>query len=260
MAIFLSIGLGMASPYFVLMIKPELVKFIPKPGRWMEKFKESMGFVLLATVIWLLYVLGTTIGAEGVVRTVAFLTSIAFAAWLIDSFTDLLSPPLARARIWCFALLWVATSFYFCYASLPNFGLVPSQAIVISQNLPTESDTIRWLPYSVSELDKAIRSGKTVLLDFSAEWCLTCKVNERTVLDSKPVVEKMLALKVVPMKADWTTQDPQISALLAKFNRSGVPLYVIFPARNPTKPIVLPEVITPDLVLQKLAEAGPSQN
>jgi thiol:disulfide interchange protein DsbD len=96
-------------------------------------------------------------------------------------------------------------------------------------------------------------------LDFTAEWCLTCHVNENTVLDSNPVVEKLKALNVVTMQADWTLQDRQITALLNKFGRSGVPLYVIFPADKASEPIVLPEVITQGIVLEKLDQAGPSK-
>ncbi len=259
-AIFFAIGLGMSLPYFLLMAKPDLIRFMPKPGAWMERFKESMGFVLLATVAWLLFVLGTTIGADGVVRTVGFLIAIAFAAWVVSSFTSLCSSPTAKTRAWAAALSVVALSFYFCYGSRPGFGLNSLPATVISRNLPGEPGAIDWQPYTVAKLDGALNSGKTVFLDFTAEWCLTCKVNERTVLDSKPVVDKMKALNIVAIKADWTTQNPQISSLLAKFNRFGVPLYVIFPAGKPTQPIVLPEVLSPELVLEKLNEAGPSKN
>jgi thiol:disulfide interchange protein len=260
LAIFFTIGIGMALPYFALMINPGLIKFIPKPGYWMEKFKEAMGFVLLATVVWLLYVLGTVIGAEGVVRTVAFLVSIGFATWVVSSFTDLSSSPMQKSRAWGVSMLAVGLTFYFCYAALPGFGMLPEQMARMPDKVATLPNEINWLPFNVSELEKALGKDKTVMLDFTAEWCLTCKVNERTVLDSAPVVEKLKALNVVTMKADWTTQDPQITALLSKFSRPGVPLYVIFPAGKPTQPIVLPEVITPDLVREKLAEAGPSKS
>ena len=158
------------------------------------------------------------------------------------------------------SLLAVGLTFYFCYAALPGFGMLPEQMARMPNNVATLPNEINWLPFNVSQLEQALGKDKTVMLDFTAEWCLTCKVNERTVLDSAPVVEKLKALNVVTMKADWTTQDPQITALLSKFSRPGVPLYVIFPAGKPTQPIVLPEVITPDLVREKLAEAGPSKS
>jgi thiol:disulfide interchange protein DsbD len=118
---------------------------------------------------------------------------------------------------------------------------------------------VKWQKFSVQDLDKALSGHKTVLLDFTADWCLTCKYNEQTVLESGPVVAKITALNVVPMQADWTDGDPQVTKLLNKFNRSGVPLYVIFPADKPTEPIVLPEVIDQGMMLAKLDQAGASK-
>lgn len=253
--IFLTIGVGMASPYFLLMLRPDMLKFIPKPGVWMERFKESMGFVLLATVVWLLYTLGHVTGVDGVIRAAALLVVVSFAAWMVSNFTNLSSTTSQKYRIWTLSLLVVAIGFYVFYGSQPGFGLTPVSVNIAAA--PGEG-AVAWKPYDLKNLEAALKDKKTVLLDFTADWCLTCKVNEKTVLDSKPVTDKLKALNVVTMQADWTTQNPEISKLLAKFNRSGVPLYVIFPGKNPTRPIVLPEVITQDLVLKALDEAGAS--
>jgi len=258
LSIFFTIGLGMASPYVILMLKPKWIKFIPKPGTWMERFKESMGFVLLVTVLWLLYVLGRLVGSDGVVRTLGFLIAISFATWLTNSFTSLRSKPSTIYGMWGMALLVVAMSFYLCYASQPGYGLIVQQQKVL-ENLPESASAIEWKPYTEAALNSAVAENKTVMLDFTADWCLTCKVNERAVLQSASVVDKLKSLNVVTMKVDFTKQDPVVTKLLHKFNRSGVPLYVIFPAKNATEPIVLPEVITTDLVVEKLNEAGPSQ-
>jgi thiol:disulfide interchange protein DsbD len=129
---------------------------------------------------------------------------------------------------------------------------VPSK---VSLTDSSNSTAINWQPYSLSKLEAALQEKKTVFIDFTADWCLTCKVNEKTVLESQPVIDKLKTLNVVTMQADWTTQNPEISKLLSKFNRSGVPLYVIFPGKNPTKPIVLPEIITQSLVLEALEKA-----
>ncbi len=255
--IFLTIGVGMALPYFVLLLRPDMLKFIPKPGVWMERFKESMGFVLMATVVWLLYILGQTTGTDGVIRAVAFLVAIAFAAWIIASFTNLSSSSSRKNGIWGLALSVVAISFYACYGSLPGYGLTTVKQVGTATSAGA-TGVIDWKPYDLSELEKNLKSGKTVFVDFTADWCLTCKVNERTVLDSKPVTDKLKTLNVVTMQADYTNQSPAIGKILAKFNRSGVPLYIVFPGKNPTKPIVLPEVITQDLVLKALDQAGAS--
>ena len=108
-----------------------------------------------------------------------------------------------------------------------------------------DPDEILWEPFSLAKLEGYLDAENAVFLDFTAEWCLTCKVNERTVLADDTVVEKFRSTKIITVKADWTSRNPDITRLLAKFGRSGVPLYVVFPEGKPREPIVLPEVITP---------------
>jgi thiol:disulfide interchange protein DsbD len=258
LGIFEAVGLGMSLPYLLLTINPNWLRFIPKPGVWMEKFKEAMGFVLLATVAWLLSVVGAQVGASGVQSVGFFLTGIAFAVWVSARFTDLSSTTQRKAVVWSISGVISAVCLYVFVLSRPDLmGNVPSEPAT-AKTAVTESG-ITWLPFSIDDLDKNIAANKTIFLDFTADWCLTCKVNEKTVLESAPVVEQLKALNVVTMKADWTRRDETISKLLQKFQRSGVPLYVVFPAGKGSSPIVLPEVITPQLVVDKLKEAGPSK-
>ncbi|HEY9730688.1 MAG TPA: thioredoxin family protein [Drouetiella sp.] len=252
--IFFTIGLGMSLPYLLLTAKPDWMRFMPKPGVWMEKFKESLGFVLLATVAWLLGVLGTELGPQGMVSTLSFLVALSFAGWLVGRFIDLTSDKGRKITVYSIAAAITAIAFYYFIYPLPGIG----QKMQSAEKEHTDSP-IKWQPFTVDALDKNLSEHKTVLLDFTADWCLTCKFNEKTVLDSDAVVNKIKALNVVPMQADWTVQDPQITQLLNKFNRSGVPLYVIFPASKPNQPIILPEVINQQMVLEKLEEAGKSQ-
>ena len=257
--IFEAVGLGMSLPYLLLTINPNWLRFIPKPGVWMEKFKEAMGFVLLATVAWLLSVVGAQVGASGVQSVGFFLTGIAFAVWVAARFPDLSSTMQRKAVVWSISGVISAVCLYVFVLSRPDLmGNLPA-ATTASKTAVTEAG-ITWLPFSIEDLDKNIAANKTILLDFTADWCLTCKVNEKTVLDSAPVVEQLKALNVVTMKADWTRRDETISKLLQKFQRSGVPLYVVFPAGKGSSPIVLPEVITPQLLVDKLKEAGPSKS
>lgn len=251
--IFFTIGLGMSLPYLILTARPEWMRFMPKPGVWMEKFKESLGFVLLATVAWLLQVLGTELGIEGIVATSYFLIALAFSAWLVGRFTDLTSTQGRKITVFSIAFIISAAAFYYFVYPLPGIGLKANSV----KRVATDS-LIKWEPFTVSALDKALSENKTVFLDFTADWCLTCKFNEKNVLDTPAVIEKLQALNVVTMQADWTVQDPEITQLLNKFNRSGVPLYVIFPAGKPDQPIVLPELIDQKLVLDKLDLAGRS--
>jgi thiol:disulfide interchange protein DsbD len=202
-----------------------------------------------------MWVLGAQVGVEAVVWNLAFLVSIAFAAWLIARFTDLTSTNQRKFTVWGIAAVITAAAFYFFICV--EFAEAAKRASIAAA--PTSADGITWEPLDLKKLTDDVNGGKTVFLDFTAQWCLTCKVNENTVLATAPVVEKMKALHVVTMRADWTSQDANITKLLNKFNRSGVPLYVIFPAGKATDPIVLPEVITQGIVLDSLDKAGPSK-
>lgn len=260
LGIFFASGLGMSLPYLVFTAFPKLMKFFPKPGMWMEKFKESMGFVLMATVVWLMGVLGNQVGPDGVTWTGFFLVAIAFAAWIVSRFTDLTSDAKRKAKVWTVASLVGLGAFYFCIVKQPSVsnGLFGGARQIAQQEEQGEGK-IKWQPFTVDALNKTLAANNTVLLDFTASWCLTCKANESLILNSDNVKKKLEDLKVVTMKADWTNQDADITKLLNKFGRSGVPLYVVFPAGKPTEPIVLPEVITESLVIEKLDQAGPSK-
>ena len=266
--IFLTISVGMAFPYVVLTANPAWMKYIPKPGVWMEKFKESMGFLLVATVVWLMWVLAQQVGINATMSAVGFLVAMSFAVWIVGRFTDLTSDSRRKSVVYSCAGVVVVAAYFVCLAPFPQLlsmqaaqkagGFTEASALAVSSSATESGEHINWTPFTVATLDNELKSGKTVFIDFTADWCLTCKVNENTVIATTPVVDEMKKLNVVTLKADWTRQDPDISKLLTKFGRSGVPLYVIFPASRPTEPIVLPEVINQQLVIEKLREAGPS--
>lgn len=262
LSVFLTIGLGMSSPYILLTARPQWMKYLPKPGTWMETFKESMGFLLLATVVWLVWVLGKQVGIDAAMAAVAFLVVLSFAAWLIGKYVNLTATNTRKYTVWSIAAVIVAAGWFLLLRPFPSIlstnPAVAKHPTAAGQN---SAEGIPWQPFSVAELDKQIAANKTVFVDFTADWCLTCKANEAAAINTPPVIEKFKALNVVPLKADWTTQDPEITKLLQKFGRSGVPLYVIFPAGKSSDAIVLPELVPlpQDLVLQKLDEAGPSK-
>ncbi len=259
LGIFFASGLGMSLPYILLTLNPGWMKFMPKPGVWMEKFKESMGFILLATVIWLLNVLGSQIGTEGVMWTSFFLLTVALASWIVSRYTDLTSSNKRKTIVWSIASLVTLAGFVSFIFLQPSVVLALDPSSTSSERKTEKVGETNWKPFSIEALDEAIHANNTVFLDFTADWCLTCKLNEKAVLSTKEVESKFKELKVLTMKADWTRQDPAITKLLSKFNRSGVPLYVIFPAGKASDPIVLPEVITQSLVLEALDKAGASK-
>lgn len=185
MSVFTALGVGMAFPYVLLSCFPSLLKFVPKPGPWMTKFEKFLGLLLMATVLWLLWVFALQKGIP-----IPFLTA--------ESKTG---------------------------------------------------EKISWEAYSEEAVQKYRTEGRPVFVDFTAAWCLTCQVNERVALSPERVVNKFKELNIAPLKADWTSRDPKITEALQRFGRNGVPFYVLYPADIKKDPVFLPEILTPDIVL-----------
>ncbi len=248
LAIFVATGMGMALPYLVLAAEPGWMRSIPKPGPWMEHFKQGMGFLLMATVLWLLWVLGKQLGVEAVIWTAAFLLCLALALWIPGKWTDLRSSSRQRTGAWSAALVVIAGGYLlFLHPFL-------QQERQLNSGLPTQVDS--WQSFSIERVEELVSGGNHVFIDFTAEWCWTCKVNKRTVLDGEAVQDRFDELGVQRVRADWTNRNPEITAFLRSFGRSGVPFYVIFPAGRVDHPLVLPELITTSIVLQQLDEAA----
>ncbi len=254
--IFSCVAFGMSLPYLILTTKPAWTKFLPKPGEWMVTAKQFMGFLMMATLLWLLYVLGKQLGMEGVIWTCAFLLTAGVAFWLIGKFATLTATRMKFALTWSVAGVLIIAG-YLLFLS-PVFEAQSAVAGMGENSLSRDVNGIVWEPFSVEKLDAALKENKPVFIDFTAEWCLTCKVNEKTVLASHDVVEKFKTSSILALKADWTNRNPEITALLSKFGRSGVPLYVVFPAGKPNAPIVLPEVITGAIVIEAIDKATSS--
>lgn len=253
LAVFFTIGLGLAAPYLVLGVNPAWKRFIPKPGIWMEYFKQAMGFILLGSVIWLLYVLGRMIGSDGVVGTMALLVTVGFATWLINTFAH---PDATRNRklsIWTLSAVLVALPGWFMVAPAISYQQEMRVATV-----EVSGPKIFWLKFSKNAVEGQLKNNQVVFIDFTAQWCQTCKLNEYRVLEKQGVVQKFKDLNIAAFKADWTFNDPEITEVLKKFGRSGVPFYVIFDPRQPDSPIVLSELLTVNGVIEALEKAtGP---
>jgi len=254
--IFGTVALGMALPYLVLTMQPKWLKYVPKPGEWMVTVKQFMGFLMMATLLWLLYVLGKQLGMEAVIWTGAFLLTVGIASWLIGRFATLSASRRGSLLTWASAILIVVFGYLFFLESILDVrGLIAGEKSTASV-ATAGSEGIAWEPFSLESLEAKLQGDKPVFVDFTAEWCLTCKVNERTVLADQDVIKKFRDLGIVAVKADWTNRNPDITRLMAKFGRSGVPLYVVFPPGRPEDAIVLPEVITEGIVLDALDRAA----
>ena len=250
--IFATVAIGMALPYIVLTARPAWMRFIPKPGEWMVTAKQIMGFLLMATLVWLLYILGQQLGVEGITWTAALLVVVAVACWMIGRFITLSSTRTRASVIWGIAALLIVGGYVSFVAPLLAERAQMSSATDVEA---ADSGGIAWERFSPDILESHLKARKAVFVDFTADWCLTCKVNEKAVMARNEVVTKFKTSGIVAMRADWTNGDQQITKLLAKFGRSGVPLYVIFPEGKPDDPIVLPEVITPSIVINAIDEA-----
>ena len=247
-AVFLAIGVGMALPYVVLALKPAWIERLPRPGPWMVRFKQLMGFLLMATVLWLLWVLGNQVGVEGVVWTGAFLLGLGLACWVWGQWGSFHHSTRSK-RVARVAVLVLVVGSYAIFVH----PLLAAEQTLAEQTTASELD---WQPFSAAYVEELVAGGQMVFIDFTAEWCWTCKVNERAVLAQQVVRERFAALDVALVKADWTNRNPEITQLLRAFGRSGVPLYVIFPAGLIDQPLVLPEVITAEMVIEKLDAAA----
>ncbi|HEY2773235.1 MAG TPA: thioredoxin family protein [Candidatus Binatia bacterium] len=242
-AVFTSLGVGMASPYLLLSCVPRLLARLPRPGPWMERLRQAMAFPLLATVAWLIWVFGRETGNDGVLLLLLSLLLLAMAAWMIGGEAD--GPhPVAR----------------FC-AGLSVAGSVVLTLAAASAPTPATGSTavsegaVVWQPWDPGGIARHRSEGRAVFVDFTADWCLSCKVNERVALTGDDFAGQLRAAGAVAMKADWTRSDPRITEALASFGRSGVPLYVVYPRDPARDPIVLPQVLTPSVVHDALAKA-----
>jgi len=243
---FLAIAAGMGFPYLLLSAQPAWLRLLPKPGPWMERVKQLMGFFLLATLLFLLWVIGAERGVEGIIWTACFLLALSLACWIKGAFIVPASSPATRLVSLLLVLaLVLASAFY--------FGSKFQATTIPSGETSRAGD---WQPFTPERLQSEIDQGRTVFVDFTAAWCLTCKFNEATVLESSAVRDAFQRLGIVKIKADWTNGDPAITKILKQFGRPGVPLYVLYPAGK--TPIVFPELLTQSIILEKLETITPN--
>ena len=246
LAMFASIAAGMAFPYLLLSAQPGWMKFLPKPGAWMERLKQFMGFPLLATLLWLLYVIGQQRGTEAVIWASAAYLCLALAAWLYGAFLGPLSSPRAKS----FAALGILLSLLLGLGYFTGNLFARAAATTPEKSASVPADGMPWVPYSEAELQRLLAEGKPVFVDFTADWCITCKFNMRTAIDTKAVREAFARLGIVPMLADWTNSNPEITRKLAQFDRVGVPFYLFYPAGRADDPVILPELLTEQILLR----------
>jgi thiol:disulfide interchange protein DsbD len=245
LAVFLALGLGFALPYLALSLAPGWAGLLPRPGAWMERLKQLLAFPLYASVAWLVWVLSQQVGPTGLAACLAGLVLLALAAWLYEATRH-------GAGLWRRLGRPVAIAGTVAALALAIFTTAPSA----STDARTAADTA-WEPYTAARLAELRDRGVPVFVNVTAAWCVTCLVNERIALRSPKVTARLAQKGVASLKADWTNRDPAIAQVLASFQRSGVPLYVLYPgaragAPNGHEPRVLPQILTEGIVLEAL--------
>jgi thiol:disulfide interchange protein DsbD len=237
-AMFGAVAMGMAFPYLLLAARPSWMRFLPRPGPWMAQLKQFMAFPLLAALVWILGILGAQKGMEGLIHFLWFLLCLGLACWIYGHYSISVSSRKIRfLSLLLASLIAGGGGWYFLKEKTELSSAVSSR--------------IDWEPFSTKRLEELRAEGRSVFVDFTADWCITCKFNERTAIETEEVRRLLREKKVVPVKADWTHANPEISAALKAFGRVGVPFYVIYPP-NRREPIVLPELLTEKTVLDAL--------
>ncbi|MCG8405089.1 MAG: thioredoxin family protein [Phycisphaerales bacterium] len=278
--IFLAVGVGMMFPFLVLSANPGWLKFLPKPGPWMGVFEALMGFLLLGTVIWLLYTVRGQLGDHGLLLTLIFLLAVSVAVW-IKGKVQFGDPMGRKVALHTLGLVVVIVGW-----SVP-FRLVTTVDELIAQQIERnelialgeevkdrpEGEPVRSAVVSIDwgkqkfpfkhyrrdRVQKLVKQGYAVFVDYTADWCVNCKVNLKSSIDKPEVRALMKEHNVIPFKADYTLPVPQIKEDLKRFGRAGVPMYLVFSPFEPNDPQILPELLTPGIVLDALKKAGPSK-
>ena len=241
-AVFASLGLGLALPFLALTLWPPALRVLPRPGAWMETLKQALAFPVYATVAWLVWVLAQQVDPRGLMAALAGLVLVGFAAWAFERGRD--AAPLGRMIALGAACLAVVT--VVAVALSVGRERAPPAALAAMEGAE---------PFTQARLDALVHERRPVLVNLTAAWCITCAVNEATSLSTKAVRAGLAQRGVTYLKGDWTNQNPEITRLLERHGRAGVPLYLLY--AGGAEPQVLPQILTEGTVLAALEGLPP---
>jgi thiol:disulfide interchange protein DsbD len=246
-AIFAAIGVGLASPFVLITLVPAWARFVPRAGPWMLTLRAGLGFAVLATVVWLLWVVGRLVDSDGLAALLAFLVAVSFACWIFGLLQS--RGRVAPARAVALGAL---------VAGILGVGSLPLDPPVAGASAEADDryGSTRVRAYDPAELVATVSGGQLAFVYFTADWCITCKVNERSTLLDAEVTVELERLDVAVFRADWTQRDEGIRAELARYGKAGVPLYLVYRAGDPDDPALLPELLTPGILIEALRDAA----
>ena len=231
-AVFMTLAIGFALPFLLIAYVPGLLSKLPKPGPWMVRFKEILAFPMFAAAIWLVWVLSLQAGEDGVLFALCAMLAVGLAIWLFKR-KGIIGKVLGALSVLAALILPI------------SIAANPASNQIAAGELQAEM----WSLERVAEL-KA--EGRPIFVDFTAAWCVTCKVNEKVVLKTSKVKKLFDETNTAFLVADWTNKDDIIAAELAKYGRAGVPLYLVY-SNNSVSPAILPQVLTYDVIKDAIA-------
>ena len=242
--IFTALGMGLALPYLLVAALPGLATRLPRPGAWMVNLRKILGFALAVTALWLLLVLESLIGLMA-----AGLSALFLAAITVILYVHYRRKPILKKNAWVAVAAFMALAFVgpIWLAETPNASTSQAKAA-------GHKEAGQWVTFDESKIHQLVNQGKTVFVDVTADWCLTCQVNKALVLETKSMRGHFKANKIIRMKADWTRPNETIAHYLAKFGRYGIPFNAIYGPRTPNG-IALPELLSESAILQALEQA-----
>lgn len=245
LAVFGALGTGVALPFVALCFFPRLARALPRPGRWMDTFKQFLAFPMFAGAIWLFWVFSRQTDSTHVLLLCLTLFLACFLMWVARIWS-------ASPRRLVLAVL-SALNLAFAAAVLQGSALAPSVDASPTARDPSVKSAL-WLPFSPGLVKELRAQRRIVFIDFTADWCLSCKANEKAVFSSQEVMDTLRKFDVALVKADWTNEDPAITAALAEFGRSSVPLYLLYHPGS-SEATVLPQILTPGIFLEAFHNA-----
>lgn len=245
--IFTAVALGLSTPYLLCAFFPALVRYLPKPGEWMNTFKQAMGFLMMGSVLWLLWVFEAETNEIALISLLAAFLLIAVAAWIYGKGCTPVSTKPTQLLSLALACSLLALSGTIMWRSSATWSSVNDGAPIAWSG---------WEEFSLKRLEELRAQGTPVLIDFTAKWCLICQANH-IVLTSEAVETHFHRAGIVKMRADWTKHNPEITQTLAQFGRNSVPLYVLYGSDSSQDPVILPQVLTPQIVIEHVHRVLP---